>query len=193
MGNTSNSTAWLGGREGPPPGQYEQIWTLAFFLIAAIMWCIGFYGMKSKNKIYAEYNGKVSSGWSFVRMLRGLVNLGMLHNIAGYIAVKADLIGTEWELESWFNSKNIIRLVAIIIFNIFIMYWDKKRLFNCYSRKIAKKIRFKEKAIGFGIITKLSLILSVVGLIAVFLFTDTAEYVEGEDGKIYRIKDDFDL
>lgn len=152
-----------------------------YAILLLYVWGQGLYGMCAGKTIMAKYGCLISRGWGIVRIIRTFLNAMMfimcLYTF-GWIA---------GAYAQPFTFENVCWCLVTLGINLLVMNADKKR-FQC-DQKLARQIIRNERYYAFSIVTRISLIFTIVTMSAMYVMTDTSEYYRGKDGKIYRYKD----
>lgn len=152
-----------------------------FCILVIFMWIQGLYGLCAGEKIMLTYGSLISRGWGLLRSVRTLLN-GMMFAMVlytyGWIA---------GEYPTPYTFENVCWCLVTLGLNLLIIHADKKR-FPC-DKKLARRIARNERCYACSIITRISLIVFISSMAAMYVFTDTSEYYRGRDGNIYRCRD----
>ena len=158
---------------------------ITFMVLVPFAWFQGLYGMCTGGTIMAKYGGLISRGWGLLRIMRLILNFEL-------IVLGLYIFGwLEGSFMSPFTAENIGWCLVILVLNTLIPYMDKRR-FRC-EPALARRIARSERIYALSMLTRISLIFTIVSLGTMYVLTDTSEYYRGRDGRIYRVRDMYDL
>lgn len=149
-----------------------------------ICWTIGLIGIFKTEEIKKNYGSVIKSGYGILRLFRTMLNM---------IAVYGFCVNNLYRLAGFYvavTGENVFWYCICILLNVFFIYEDKKRFYSRCDVKTAGRIIRAERELGFSLLTRLSLIVTIPTMAAAFVLTDTSTYYYDRDtGIIVRFDD----
>ena len=149
-----------------------------------ICWTIGLIGIFKTEEIRKNYGIVIKSGFGILRLFRTMLNM---------IAIYGFCVNNLYRLAGFYvavTGENVFWYCICILLNVFFIYEDKKRFYSRCDVKTAGRIIRAERELGFSLLTRLSLIVTIPTMAAAFVLTDTSTYYYDRDtGIIVRFDD----
>ena len=149
-----------------------------------ICWTIGLIGIFKTEEIRKNYGIVIKSGFGILRLFRTMLNM---------IAIYGFCVNNLYRLAGFYvavTGENVFWYCICILLNVFFIYEDKKRFYSRCDVKTAGRIIRAERELGFSLLTRLSLIVTIPTMAAAFVLTDTSTYYYDQDtGIIVRFDD----
>ena len=149
-----------------------------------ICWTIGLIGIFKTEEIKKNYGSVIKSGFGILRLFRTMLNM---------IAIYGFCVNNLYRLAGFYvavTGENVFWYCICLLLNLFLKYEDKKRFYSRCDVKTAGRIIRAERELGFSLLTRLSLIVTIPTMAAAFVLTDTSTYYYDQDtGIIVRFDD----
>lgn len=123
---------------------------------AVWVWVNGLIGIFRAKSIRRTYGSLLDGAWAFVRLLRSWLTAAMLAVIVGNALQRMAGVKTELLIS------NVVGVVLVILLNWLVITGDKKRFYGRCDRALAKKIIRAERQMAYSILTRISLIFTIL-------------------------------